>query len=274
MGGEIVISCKGVDDNSIDFQGNGVEAALLSPSTGRPGSRETLTLAVLCVWLLLAGCTVSKPFVVPPTDWQAPDGASVLLLPPDVQLFLQRAGGVEELRADWTQTAYNNLKSAFLKHMQGRGIDTVLYEEHGQANPWHRGHAGLVKLHEAVGAAILKSPLLPTQRANLPHLDYSLGDTVALLAPSYDARYAILIHSRGAYASGGRVALTVLAAIGGVGLSPALQQEFVSLIDLEDGRIIWFNVLPQRGSLANSVDARTTEGATTMVEALLDGLPL
>ena len=65
-----------------------------------------------------------------------------------------------------------------------------------------------------------------------------------------------------------------LAAIGGVGLPPAVQQEFVSLIDLEDGRVIWFNVLPLRGSLANSVDARTAEGATAMVEALLDGLPL
>ena len=263
----------GVDNNSFGFP---PKAALASPVVRADlvVERLHLLLIVLCVWLALLGCTSSRSFVVPPTDWQAPEGSIVLLLPPDVQLFLQRAGGVEEPRADWTLTAYSNLKSAFLKNLAARGINTVLYEEHGQASPWHPEHASLVKLHEAVGAAILRSPLLPTQRANLPHLDYSLGDTVALLEPSYDARYAILIHSRGAYASGGRVALTILAAIGGVGLPPAVQQEFVSLIDLEDGRVIWFNVLPLRGSLANSVDARTAEGATAMVEALLDGLPL
>lgn len=232
-----------------------------------------LLLVVVCVaWV--AGCTSSRSFVVPPTGWQAPEGTAVLLFPPDVQLSLQRAGGSIEPRADWTLAAYNNLKSALSQAFEALGIDTVVYEEHGQASPWHPDHAGLVKLHEAVGTAILASPILPTQRTNLPHLDYSLGDTVALLEPSYDARYAILIHSRGAYASGGRVALTVLAAIGGVGLPPALQQEFVSLIDLEDGRVIWFNVLPLRGSLANTVDARTTAGATAMVETLLDGLPL
>ena len=231
-------------------------------------------LLALLVWLALAGCTSSRPFVVPPTDWHAPERAVVLLLPPDVQLSLLRAGGVEEPRADWTLSAYSNLKSAFSQALEARGIETVLYNEYDQASPWHPEHARLVKLHEAVGAAILQSPLLPTQGPKLPHVEYSLGATVALLNPSYGARYAIICHSRAAYASGGRVALTILAAIGGVGLPPGTQQEFVSLIDLEDGRVIWFNVLPLRGSLANSADARTAEGATAMVEALLDGMPL
>ena len=239
---------------------------------GRRGCRH-LPMVVLCV-ALLAGCTSSRSFVVPPVDWEAPEESVVLLLPPDVQLFLQRAGGLEEPRADWTLAAYNNLKSAFLEHLEAKGIDTITYEDFGQGSPWHPEHAGLVKLHEAIGTAILTSNLLPTQRANLPHLDHSLGDTVAMLQQSYSARYAILIHSRGAYASGGRIALTILAAIGGVGLPAAMQQEFVSLVDLEDGRVIWFNVLPLRGSLARAVDARTTEGATVMVETLLEGLPL
>lgn len=239
----------------------------------RVDGRLHLLLFVLCL-TLLPGCMSSYSFVVPAAGWQPPMGAAVLLLPPDVQLSLQRAGGLMEPRADWTLTAYNNLKSALAQEFEELGIDTVVYEEHGEASPWRPEHAGLVKLHEAVGAAILTSRSLPTQRGNLPHLNHSLGDTVALLEPSYDARYAILLHSRGAYASGGRVALTILAAIGNVRLAPATQQEFVSLVDLEDGRVIWFNVLPTRGSLGNTIDARTPEGATTMVAALLDGLPL
>lgn len=271
MTGRIVASCEDVDDESarIDRMRSGWHGRHVRWTGGRPH----LLVVVLCLTFLV-GCTSSRSFVVPAAGWQAPEGAAVLLLPPDVQLSLQRAGGVIEPRADWTLAAYNNLKSALSRSCEELGINTVIYEEHGQANPWHPEHAGLVKLHEAVGTAILMSPILPTQRADLPHLDYSLGDTVALLEPSYDARYAILVHSHGAYASGGRIALTILAAIGGVALAPAIQQEFVSLIDLEDGRVIWFNVLPPRDSLGSSIDARTAEGATTMVDMLLDGLPL
>ena len=233
-----------------------------------------LCLGLLSLFALFAGCTPSRLFVVPPPNWGAPEGAVVLLLPPDVRLSLLTAGGVEEQRADWTHAAYTNLKLAFANALASRGIRTVLYEDYGQVIPWKPEHAPMVKLHEAVGGAILTSPLLPTQRTKRPHLDHSLGGAVDLLRSSYAARYAILGHSRAAYASGGRVALTLLAAIGGVALPPGTQREFVSLVDLEDGKVIWFNVLPERGSMINSADARTVEGAKAMVAALLDGLPL
>ena len=145
----------------------------------RVDGRLHLLLFVLCL-TLLPGCMSSYSFVVPAAGWQPPMGATVLLLPPDVQLSLQRAGGLMEPRADWTLTAYNNLKSALAQEFEELGIDTVMYEEHGEASPWRPEHAGLVKLHEAVGAAILTSPSLPTQRGNLPHLDHSLGDTVRI----------------------------------------------------------------------------------------------
>ena len=231
-------------------------------------------LLFVCICLALAGCTTSRLFVVPPPNWQAAEDAVVLLLPPDVQLSMLRAGGMEEVRADWTLAAYKNLKSAFAGQLALRGVNATVYDDFSQASPWHPEHAGLVKLHEAVGGAILTAPLLPTQRYYLPHLNYSLGDTAALLKRSYGARYAILSHSHAAYASGGRVALALLGAVGGVALPTGTQREFVSLIDLEDGRVIWFNVLPARGSLANSVDARTFDGASAMASALLEGLPL
>ena len=233
-----------------------------------------LALCALCAGLALAGCTPSRLFVVPPPGWQAPEDAVVLLLPPDVQLSMLTAGGMEEPRADWTSAAYANLKSAFVDRMAARGVNAIVYDDFSQVSPWQPEHAGLMKLHEAVGGAILTTPLLPTQRYNLPHLDYSLGDTAVQLKQSYGARYAILSHSHATYASGGRVALALLLAVGGAALPTGTQSEFVSLIDLEDGRVIWFNVLPPRGSLANSVDARTIEGATAMATALLKGLPL
>ena len=69
------------------------------------------------------------------------------------------------------------------------------------------------------------------------------------------------------------MAVSLLAAVGGVAVPLGMQVGFASLVDLEDGRVIWFRSPFVQGT-AFSPDVRDAAGAKALAEALLDGLPL
>ena len=116
-------------------------------------------------------------------------------------------------------------------------------------------------------------PRLPTQARKRPNLEYSLGPAVHRLKEVYGADYALFVHNQTTHASGGRVAVSLIAAVGGVAVPLGVQVAFASLVDLEDGRIIWFRDPFIQGT-AFSGDIRNREGANAIVEVLLEGLPL
>ena len=55
----------------------------------------------------------------------------------------------------------------------------------------------------------------------------------------------------------------------GIGVSLGQQVGFASLVDLNDGRVVWFNLLNSATG-----DVRNAEGAKAAVAMLLDGVPL
>lgn len=229
-------------------------------------------------WLLLfvvgiVGCKGNQLFVEGPPDGAAAAPTAVLLLPPDVQLSTMNVSGLEEVRADWSQQAYANLSAALARALNARGIDAVRYAEYSSAFPWKPEHAPFVKMHEAVSEAILSAPILPTQSDKRPNLAYGIGDAARSIRQDYPVRYALMLRSRAAYASGGRNAVRLLAAVGRINLPGARQREFLSLVDLETGEIAWFNALPERGSLISRLDARQAESAAEMVDELLKVWP-
>ena len=57
------------------------------------------------------------------------------------------------------------------------------------------------------------------------------------------ARYAVFIYVRDSYASAERKAAMVAMAMLGVGLTGGAQIGYASLVDLETGRVLWFNRL-------------------------------
>ena len=139
--------------------------------------------------------------------------------------------------------------------------------------PWQAEDAQVVKLHEAVGTAVRLAPILPTQAGKRPRLEYSLGSAVHRLRDAHSADYALFVHNRTTHASGGRVAVSLIAAVGGVSVPLGMQIAFASLVDLRDGKVIWFRDPLIQGT-AFSADVRDREGARDAVDILLEGLPL
>ncbi len=197
----------------------------------------------------------------------------VVLMPLDVQLSELTAAGLHEPKADWTTSARVNILDALVEDLRGHGAELTVYVA-GPGEPQvRREQIQLVKLHEAVGQAILVHKFqpaleLPTKKNAF---DWSLGPKVGSLRDEYDADYALFVFVRDSHSSGGRVAAAVLVGILSMGryILPGGQQSgFASLVDLDTGNIVWFNRL-QRGA----GDLRTFDAARGSVSVLLTDFP-
>jgi hypothetical protein len=198
-------------------------------------------------------------------------GAKVVVLPVDMELFSLSGGGVLEPRADWTAAAQENFRTALasrkeiaahnLRHLKESDVDEL-----GQLNALHGTVAEAVFVHH-----MNKMPALPTKNDTL---DWTLGEAVKPLQERTQADYALFFWVRDSYASAERkaamVGMVVVGALLGVAIIPSGGQQigYASLVDLKDGRIVWFNnVVRGQGDLRESKSAEET------VEALLRTFP-
>jgi hypothetical protein len=83
------------------------------------------------------------------------------------------------------------------------------------------------------------------------------------------ARYALFVYVRDSYASAERKAAMVAMAVLGIGLAGGTQTGYASLVDLETGRVLWFNRL-----LRASGDLRESAAAAESMAVLLTGFPV
>ena len=189
----------------------------------------------------------------------------LLVLPADMELFSISAGGVAEPRADWTEAAQKNFVSALATQRARLGPkvtqwDTATAEEFAEITALHRAVADAITLHHRGGWMELSTK----GRA----LDWSLGDAVRPLKERTGADYALFTWMRDSYASNERkLAMVALAALGALSLGGE-QTGYASLVDLNTGRVVWFNQLSRM-----SGDLREPAPAVETVEALLKGFP-
>ncbi len=230
-----------------------------------------LKLSLLLVGALLAGCAQIEGYYTKEGAQRRPTEVRVLLMPPDIELSELSAGGALEPKADWTQAAKGHISAALTAALQPKRGVLIPYQPPMNDPVTEASHTGLVKLHDAVGMAILvhqynRLERLPTKGGRF---EWSLGPGVQILQQAYSADCALFIFLRDSYASAGRVALIVGAALLGVGVPGGRQIGFASLVDLQNGDIVWFNRL-----FSATGDLRTPEPARQAVRNLLDGLPL
>jgi hypothetical protein len=198
---------------------------------------------------------------------QLPTNARVLLMPSDIELYVISAGGVVEPRADWTQEANRHFRAALLIRKQALGsrvieADEKQVDEIAEINSLHAAVANAIALHH-FGPDMMR---LPTKEGQL---DWSLGDGVRAIRDKTGADYALFTWMRDSYASSERIAATVLLALVGIGMAPGgLQQGYASLVDLNTGRIVWFNRL-----FRTHGDLREAEKAAQTLDALLTDFP-
>ncbi len=248
------------------------ERVLFSLTTAsiRPLSRLARLLVLFVPYFFLSACATHHVAQISKLE-RNDSRLSILLLPIDVELLEMSTGGTETTRADWTLAARDNLSIALKEKLMELQANTTLFTTPPEGSPEYNDINDLHSLHGAVGQAVQLH--LFTQGQELPskngRLDWSLGPRASLLRDRYKTDYALFVHVKDSYASGGRVmyGLTV-ALLFGVAVPMGTQSGFASLVDLRTGDVVWYNRLRREGG-----DLRTLAPTREAVGMLLAGMP-
>lgn len=229
---------------------------------------------LLIVSLSNAGFSVGQPAALSiPTDSKnlapgfsaLPKNAKIVMMPTDIELFALSAGGVSEPKADWTETASRHFKAALVEKNKTLGLNSSELSEKDADEL-----AEINTLHAAVARSISIYHFGPN---NLPtkegKLDWSLGEIVRTIKVKTGADYALFSWIRDSYTTNERVAAMVVLALLGVATPGGTQVGYASLVDLNSGRILWFNRL-----LRGHGDLRELHMAAETLNALLDQFPV
>lgn len=190
--------------------------------------------------------------------------SQLVIVPADMELFSISAGGVPEPKADWTQAAQKHFQAGLAARREKLGVrvsslSEADVDEFAEVNALHGAVAQAVFVHHMLGQK------LPTKNGTL---DWSMGEAVQALKEKTGADYALFTWVRDSYASAERKAAMVVMAVLGVGLAGGTQIAYASLVDLNTGRVVWFNHL-----LRASGDLREADPALETLDALLKSFP-
>lgn len=239
-------------------------------------------LAVI-LWLAgsmtVGGCVQTRQFAdvqftVPRGDYK------LLVLRPDVTVGSLTTGGMVEPRADWTEQARASIIAALRAQQAARGGNVTIIEHRNQLHGVPEQElADVERLNFVVDESIVEhkylGDTLPTKRGK--GLDWTLGADAVRLGQKTGFDYALFLHAEDEVASSGRIALGLLGLAGcAVGfcapnVGGAEQLDYASLVDLETGEVVWFNVVAASSQVPGISfgDLRTPDGAAQMVERLL-----
>jgi hypothetical protein len=224
----------------------------------------------LLAMIVVLGVAVAPPAVRAQSKNLAPGfgglskDATVAIMPVDIELFSISGGGVLEPKADWTEAAARHFNKAVHARKEKLGLRAVevsesAADELAEVNALHAAVAQAIALHH------FGSLSLPTKDGKL---DWSLSDAVAPVKRATGARYALFSWVRDSYASAERKAAMIGMALLGVGMPGGVQIGYASLVDLETGKVVWFNRLAR-----GTGDLREAEPAAETVDALLAEFP-
>jgi hypothetical protein len=198
-------------------------------------------------------------------------GATIVLMPLDVELYELSAGGMLEPKADWTEAARRNLDAALEAEKRQRGLRFDRFDDSRLSVSTRAELDQIQRLHGAVGHAVMRHAYLPNDRlpAKGDRFDWSLGPGVATLRAATGADHALFVRIRDSYTSAGRAAVQMLTfVLFRVGVSGGVQAGFASVVDLRNGDIVWFNRIERQEG-----DLRTAQAAAETARTLLAGFP-
>lgn len=223
--------------------------------------------ALLGALLIIGGCAAGTANVAQIDRLERTgEDTRILLMTPDVKYYLWTASGMTELQAEWTEAARKNFISSSKAFAKEHDADLVVMGKSVGNDELVRRYENL---HAAVGNTILTNYFggaqLPSKAGGF---DWSLGPGVAEIGERYSADYAMFVFYRDYQSSGGRVAMSVLAAALGGGMATSAEFGFASLVDLKSGDVVWFNRVT-----AGAGELRDPAGATRTVNKLFKDLP-
>lgn len=223
-----------------------------------------VVVAALAALALAAGALAQQKSNRAPGFNKLAQGAKLVIMPADIELFEVSGGGIPEPRADWTAAAQQHVRTAYHARKDKLGLQVIDLEDDSSEPVLE-----LNRLQRAVGSAIAShhfgTMALPTKEEKL---DWSLGPSVNDVREKTGADYALFTYIRDSYASADRKAAMVVGALFGIGIAPgAVQYGFCSLVDLRTGQVLWANrVLRATGDLREAAPAQET------IDTMLTGL--
>ncbi len=209
---------------------------------------------------------------------KGPDGkpvkieGSVVMIEPDIELSEVLAGGVQEPRQAWSETARRLYPQAIKAKISNGRIkqlpDFIIPKD---LDPGSR-LGQVIRLNYAVSVSIFISTAPGGQLATKKNkqLDWSFGPGVEEIRKQTGADYALFTYVRDSYTSGGQAALRVIGLLllgGDIGGGQLIG--VTTLVDLRTGQVVWFNFLAKQ-----SGDLRDEQGAAATAQNMLKGFPL
>lgn len=227
--------------------------------------RALLACALVCASALAAAAAEAEKHFAPGFV-ALPQAAKLVVMPVDVELYSLSAGGVPEPKADWTASAQKHMKAELVRRTQSLGLTAQLMDDKAAdefAEPMALHAAGgMVQRDRARDGGVWS---LPTKGGKL---DWSFDDALRDLQARSGADYGLFIWVRDSYASAERKLAMVGLALLGVGLTGGMQMGYASLVDLNSGKVLWFNRLAR-----GSGDLREAKEAAESIDVLLTGFP-
>lgn len=241
----------------------------MHPITTLPRSMRGLMLFVAVLTVLVSAPRVqaAESRNLAPGFVALPKSAKLVIMPTDIELFQVSAGGIMEPKADWTEAANKHFRAALVERKKSLGVAAMELsdkdaDDTAEINTLHAAVARSIQLHH-FGPGFLH---LPTKGGQL---DWSMGEPVRIIKEKTGADYALFSWIRDSYASAERIAATIALAIVGIGIHPGgMQTGYASLVDLNTGRVVWFNQLQRATG-----DLREREKAAETLSVLLTGFP-
>jgi hypothetical protein len=156
-----------------------------------------VVLGVLTI-AALAGCAAPVQRQAPELRREASKVPRIVVMPLDVELAQLTAGGMDEPHAEWTEAALKHMHAALDDEARTRNVKLVDFQSDRGSPEDRQASLDLVKLHRAVGGAVLVHQYLPTLA--LPSkegkFDWSLGPSVTAIARARGRLRAVPLRSR------------------------------------------------------------------------------
>lgn len=243
------------------------------PLRGNAMVRAAKVVLAIALMSLLVACTTTQTRVTKTLPERPAAGTGIIVLKPDIELSVLTTSGLQEPNSEWSKQALTNIQASLNAALQNRqqrflalDADTIIT---GRANQ-------VLRLHDAVATSILAFNYglggLPTKKST--DFNWTLGpgalEIARASAAGRDAKYALITFGRGTYASGGRWTLAIVGAAVGASVPMGGQQVYASLVELQTGNIVWFNV----ATAGPQDDMRKPEGAAGLITTLMKDVPL
>lgn len=216
--------------------------------------------------LLLGACTSTQVRTVKDDSGRPVSlSGSVVVVEPDIELYEVLAGGAQEPRKAWTDTARRLYPQMTREILTARGLAVAPDFALPPADSNDDRLRQLYLLNQAVSISILQYARASTNpdaglRNKHGRFDWTLGPGVSAMREATGADYALFTYIRDSYTSGGRVAMRVIGflLLGG-DIGGGYQVGVASLVDLRTGQVVWHNLLfDQAGDLRDPAGARET----------------